>query len=258
VEAVIVRTSALPLPWMAAIVLLVTAAGTTLAVVLARLVRRDLDTVLPTPPAAFMATLFALFVSFLASSVWEDAARARDAVEAEAAALLDARAYLTLLPEDQANRIGALLRSYVAEVAGREWPAMSHGRDSPEADTMLVELRLAVLALGDTSTRAAAGLQRSADSIARARDQRLSVAHAVVSALKWAAVLCLGFSALFALSLATPGHVYDQLLGLGPACVAITVGLLVVMATDRPFLGQVSVTPQPLLAAAADLPGGRE
>jgi hypothetical protein len=258
-DRALVWLSALPLLWMALLLLAGAGMAALLAYGVARAIRPADAPVLGGVVASLVGTIFALFVSFLANSVWDDAVRAKDAVQAEAGALGDARAYLSAMTPAERAAIALAIRRYVAEVAEREWPAMALGQESPRATGLLVEARIAALAAmpegGGRGRLAAEGVLRALDAVARAREDRLTIAHAVVGSLKWGAVLALAVCSLVALSLSLPPKGRQQVAAMGIAALAIGGGLLVVVAHDRPFLGHLAVPPARLLDAAAAMPG---
>jgi Protein of unknown function (DUF4239) len=258
-DRALVWLSALPLLWMALLLLAGAGVAALLAYGIARTIRPADAPVLGGVVASLVGTLFALFVTFLANSVWDDATRAKYAVQAEAGALADARDYLSILPASERAAIVLAIRRYVEEVAEHEWPAMAQGHESLRARTLLAEARSAALAAPpdeDGRARVAVeGVLRALDAAARAREDRLTVAHATVGSLKWSAVLALAVVSLVALSLSLPAAGRQQVVAMGIAALAIGGGLFVVAAHDRPFLGDVAVPPTRLIEAAAALPG---
>jgi Protein of unknown function (DUF4239) len=241
--------TALPLPAMAAACIgaaLLVALGGALA---ARALRARVgpELLLPVPPVTFCGLLFSLVTAFLAASVWDDTGAARRAVATEAAALRGLTTALTTLPAPDAAAARAVLSAYVAEVAGTEWPAMSHGGADPLAGQRLAELRHAVRSLPASPDQLRA--LHAVDAITEGRDRRLILAWDLASPLKWVAVVVMGclFLTLLPLSLPPPGR------GIALTLVAVCIGtvLFVVAAYDRPFTGPQSVSPRPLLEAAA-------
>jgi len=72
-----------------------------------------------------LGILFALFVAFTASQVWNDTERANTAVAHEASALCTVLFLAVSFPGEPQAQMSALIRRYVEEAANREWPLMA-------------------------------------------------------------------------------------------------------------------------------------
>lgn len=95
-----------------------------------------------------LALLFGLFVVFTANQVWNDVAQASTAVNREAESLGSVMILSTSFPGDAGDRMRALIRAYVEEAAGNEWPLMArHAEKIDLARPALTELLQLTLSL---------------------------------------------------------------------------------------------------------------
>ena len=85
-----------------------------------------------------------------------------------------------------------------------------------------------------------------------ARRQRIIASLANVNAVKWS---CLYLQAIFALLAIAFVHCDDRLaslLAIGLFASGVSASVLLIAAHDRPFVGQIAVTPEPLLQIISD------
>src|SRR3954447_2507761 len=126
------RLASLPVVWIG-LVVLVGMALLTAAIygVVMRLAEGDRATAFTAvspgmlPP---MGILFALFVGFLAVGVWDNVARAEEAVADEASALRSVVLLSDDLPPQMRVRMRALVRGEIENAVNQEWPAMQEQR----------------------------------------------------------------------------------------------------------------------------------
>ncbi len=152
------------------------------------------------------------------------------------------------------------LTGYLKEVIENDWPAMSRGQLSPRGTQSVDDIYRALLADPSNDPRSVATYaQMSAeiDALTQARRLRFALAGGVVPGVIWA-VLLLGAAA-------TVGYTFffgnssevAQVLMTGLLAIVIFMGLLVIVAVNHPFTGDVSVGPEPLEFVLRELGGGR-
>src|SRR6201981_3025710 len=119
----------LPLVWMALLVFGLTALVTAAIHVVVMMVSvgeraRSFKSVSPgmLPP---LGILFALFVAFTATQVWNDNDKANTVVDREASALRTVVILAAAFPGEPETRLRNLIRSYVADAVAQEWPMMA-------------------------------------------------------------------------------------------------------------------------------------
>ncbi|MFC4857160.1 hypothetical protein [Actinophytocola glycyrrhizae] len=91
--------------------------------------------------------LFTVVLAFFVVFAWQTGADLDGHATTEADAVIDTYWQLAAVPQPDADRIRALLTRYATQVADREWPALTEGRDAPEVTETITELRSAVTAL---------------------------------------------------------------------------------------------------------------
>jgi hypothetical protein len=198
-----------------------------------------------------MGTLFALFVVFTAAQVWDDNDLATAAVDQEASAL---RAVLILAadyPQESRSQLETLIRAHIEEAVNKEWPMMAHGSVYLEtASHNLVEALQFTLALAPSN--AGQGIAQremviALESALAARRERILVSHSSVGLLKWACIGIQAICVLIAIALAHGDKRTAALIAMGLFATGAAACFLLIGAYDRPFIGQLSIRPDPLL-----------
>ncbi|SAK61803.1 hypothetical protein AWB82_03059 [Caballeronia glebae] len=75
--------------------------------------------------------IFGLLIAFTAAQVWNDTARANNAVDAEAGALRSVVVLSAVFPEDAQTQLRKLVREYIEYTVGTEWPMMARMTVAP-------------------------------------------------------------------------------------------------------------------------------
>ena len=257
---------ALPLGWMALVVFggtaLVTAAVYWIVMRLATEDRaRAFKGVSPglLPPLGIM---FGLLVAFIAAQVWGDFDRANAAVNHEASAL---RAVVLLsrpFPAEAQARIRALVGEHIQEVQEVEWPAMARQRATlamiPSALGQALEVALELPATGEGQVAAQREIVANLDNALDARRQRILVSRSEVNWVKWFVLLIEAACTLTGIAIVHSDNRASARYALGLFSTAIAVCILLLVAHDRPFTGDLSVRPTPLLNVRPDSPLGEK
>jgi hypothetical protein len=204
-----------------------------------------------------LGIIFGLFVAFIAAQVWADSDRASAAVTREASALRDVLLLGAGLPAEQEGRLRELIRGYIEQTAEVEWPMMARKtaslRASPAALAEALQLVVSLTPQGAGQQTAQREIIAALGSALDARRQRIIVSQAEVNPVKW---WCLYLQAICELIVIALVHC-DNRLGSGLAMALFATGVaasvLLIAAHDRPFTGQISVGPEPLLQI---MPGG--
>jgi Protein of unknown function (DUF4239) len=207
-----------------------------------------------------LGILFALFIAFTASQVWNDNDRASAAVNREASALRAVLVLAAAFPGEQEAALRTLVHRHIDEAASREWPMMATQTATLTATSQpLIEALHAVLAIvpGNQGQQTAqAEIVTALEAALAARRERILISHYQVGPLKW---LCLFAQALGLLLVIALVHCDNRLtvaISVGVMATGIATSVLLIVAYDRPFVGQLAVGPGPLLQvlAAADTP----
>ncbi len=245
----------LPVAWMALVIFgftyLVAAAIYFVVAVLAVGERaRSFKAISPgmLPP---LCILFGLFVAFTAAQVWNDNDRASAAVNREASALRSVVLLGAAFPGEPAARMRALVRSYIGETATHEWPMMARQtatlRFTPHALAEVLQLTLALTPGSPGQQIAQREIAAEVESALDARRQRILISRSQVNWVKWSCLLVQAVSALFAVALVHSGDRLASAITMGMLASGVAACLLLIAAHDRPFTGQISVAPEPLL-----------
>lgn len=206
---------------------------------------------------ATIGVLYAVLLAFTVIVVWEQMNDAdRDiASEAEAAATLY-RLSGGMDPEPAAA-VRQALRRYIETAVRDDWPAMAEGAGSPAAVAALTGVYEAVLRFLPDDLRDAAVLHeslRQLDMLAKARRDRVLLSAGMVPDVVWlalfaGAVLTIGFTFFFGVE-----NVRAQALMTGALALLNLLGLLIVVAIDRPFSGTIRLDPGALVRVLDDFP----
>jgi multisubunit Na+/H+ antiporter MnhB subunit len=245
----------LPIVWMALLIFgltaLVTAAIYVVVNVLAVGERaRSFKAVSPglLPP---LGILFALFIAFTATQVWNDNEKASAVVDREASALGTVVILAATFPGEPETRLRNLIRSYVADSVAQEWSMMSHRT----ATLQVVPYSLAeALQFTLTLTPSSQGQQTALREIAvalenalDARRQRIIISQLQVNWVKWLCLSLQAVCALLAIAMVQSDDRLTSAISMGLFGVGVAASLLLILAHDRPFSGELAVSPNPLL-----------
>jgi uncharacterized protein DUF4239 len=198
-----------------------------------------------------LGIIFGLFVAFTAAQVWADNDRATAAVSHEASALRAVTLLAAGLPAEQEARLVALVRSYVEQATTVEWPMMARQTASlraapaPLADAL--QTVVAMTPTGAGQQVAQREIISALGSALDARRQRIIVSQAEVNPVKWWCLYLQAVCELIVIALVHCDNRLTSLIALGLFATGVAVSVLLIAAHDRPFTGQISVGPAPLL-----------
>jgi Protein of unknown function (DUF4239) len=245
----------LPIFWMTFVVFgftyLLTAAIYALVMVLAKGERaRAFKAVSPgmLPP---LGIIFGLFVAFTAAQVWADNERANAAVDREASALRAVVVLAGAFPGEAESRLRALVRRHIEEAATQEWPMMARGtatlRFTSHALAEAVQLTLALTPSTEGQKIAQHEIVTALETAFDARRQRIIVSQSKVNLVKWLCLLLQAVAALIAIAIVQCDNRTASAIALGLFATGVAASVLLIAAHDRPFTGEISVGPAPLL-----------
>jgi hypothetical protein len=245
----------LPVVWMALVIFgftyLVAAAIYAVVAVLAVGERaRSFRAVSPgmLPP---LAILFGLFVAFTAAQVWNDSDRANAAVNREASALRSVVLLAAGFPGEPEARVRALVRGYIEEVATQEWPMMARQsatlRFTPRPLAEVLQLTLALTPGSQGQQIVQREIATAVENALDARRQRIIISRSQVNWVKWSCLFVQAVCALFAVALVHSGDRLASTITMGMLASGVAACVLLIASHDRPFTGQISVGPDPLL-----------
>jgi Protein of unknown function (DUF4239) len=198
-----------------------------------------------------LGIIFGLFVAFTAAQVWTDNEKAKTEIDREASALRSAVILANSFPRESEVQLRALIRRYIADVATQEWPMMARRSVTLTAiPSVLAEALKATLALMPSSEgqktaqrEIATALQTALD----ARRQRLIISQSQVNLLKWSCLFMQALCALVAIAMVHSDNRLASGIAMGIFATGVAASMLLILAHDRPFTGEISIKPDPLL-----------
>ena len=198
-----------------------------------------------------IGVIFGLFIAFTAAQVWNDTARADAAVDAEASALRSVVVMSAVLPQDAQVALRKLIQDYIQYTATTEWPQMGQGAVtlliSPPALNKALQFTLSLPVATPGQQTAQREVAASLEHALEARRQRILISRSEVSGVKW---LCLSFLAvclLFAIAFVHCENRLTSAVAIGLFSAGLATTMLLILSHDRPFTGEIALTPEPLL-----------
>ncbi|MEY9495442.1 hypothetical protein ABIF33_004462 [Bradyrhizobium elkanii] len=208
-----------------------------------------------------LGILFGLFVAFTAAQVWSDSDRATAAVSREASSL---RAVILLaggLPPNQEARLRGLVRDYVEETVAVEWPMMARQAASlkaaPAALTAALRLVVSTPAQNPGQQTTQHEIITNLNSALDARRQRIIVSQTEVDSIKWWCLYLQAICELLVIALVHCDNRLGSAIAMGLFATGVATSVLLIAAHDRPFTGQISIAPTPLLQIMPDKEASR-
>jgi len=251
----------LPIVWMALLVFGLTALVTATIYLVVTVLSvgeraRSFKAVSPgmLPP---LGVLFALFVAFAASQVWSDNDKANSAVDHEASALTSVVILAAAFPGEPETRLRSLIRSYVGDAVAQEWPMMARGTATlhviPYSLAEALQLTLALTPSSQGQQTAQREIATALENALDARRQRIVISESQVNWVKWLCLCLLAACSLIAIAMVHSENPLASTITLGLFGIGVAASLLLVLAHDRPFTGELAVSPNPLLQVMPEL-----
>jgi hypothetical protein len=255
----------LPVPWMALVVFGFTyVLAAAIYAVIAALAARGLAKSFKTISVGMLPSLgiiFGLFVAFTAAQVWSDNDRAAAAISREASALRSVLVFVASFPGEPESRTHNLVRDYVQQTATVEWPLMAHEtaplNKTPQQLREVLQLVLSLSATNSGQQTAQREITSAIETALDARRQRIIVSLAEVNLVKWVCLFLQAMSVLLAIAMVHAEDRGASMIALGLFATGVAASVLLIAAHDRPFIGQLAVTPEPLLQIIPNPPTGQ-
>ncbi|HEX3349124.1 MAG TPA: hypothetical protein VHS58_13590 [Acetobacteraceae bacterium] len=250
----------LPLVWMTVAVFgftYLTAFAVYLVVlVLAGGERADAFKAIPPGLLSPVGIIFGLFIGFTALQVWTDVGQAEAAVANEASALRSVIILASSFPGEHELRLRSLVRDHIEEAATREWPMMARRTATlsltprPLAEAIRLSLSLPSNTSGEqiAQREIVSALEHALD----ARRQRIIISRSQVGFAKWGCLFLQVVCVFVTLALLQCDNRLASAITLAICATGVAASVVLVLAYDRPFTGEVSVQPARLLEV---LPG---
>lgn len=245
----------LPIGWLALVVFgftyLIAAGILVLVTVLAKGERKAAFKAFSPGMLSPLGIVFGLFVAFTAAQVWTDSERANTAVDREASALRTVVVLAATFPGETESRLRTLVRRYIEQAAAQEWPAMAQGtatlRFAPPSLVEALKLTLALTPSSEGQKNALGGIATALETAFEARRQRIIISHSQVNIVKWFCLFVQAAVALLATALVHHDNRLTSVIAMGLFATGVATAVLLIASHDRPFSGEISVGPGPLL-----------
>lgn len=208
---------------------------------------------------AVVGVLYAVMLGFAVIVVWEKFNDAEKDVAQEAGAATMIYRISEGIPAVPGDAIRKALVAYLNTAVVDDWPAMARGTTSPAVTRALNNLYTAVLSFNSGENRDTALLSEilyQLDQITQARRARDVMASGTVPAIIWVglfggAAVTIGFTFFFGSE-----NLRAQSMMTGALTILIFSALLIIIAIDYPFAGDVKVEPHALSAVLEDFKVG--
>ena len=154
------------------------------------------------------------------------------------------------LPPEQESRLRDLIRDYVEQTATVEWPMMARQtaslRSAPIALAEALQFVVSMTPQNPGQQTAQREIIGALGSALDARRQRIIVSQAEVNSVKWWSLYLQAICELLVIAVVHCGNRLPWI-AMGLFATGVATSVLLIAAHDRPFTGQISIGPEPLL-----------
>ena len=207
-----------------------------------------------------LGIIFGLFVAFTAAQVWNDNERASAAINREASALRSVVIFAASFPGEPEMRLHALVHDYISQAANEEWPMMARGtatlKIAPRPLVEALQLTLTLAPSNKGQETAQHETITALESALEARRQRILASRSEVNLVKWACLILQAICTLAAIAIVHSDNRLSSRITIGIFATGVAASVLLILAHDRPFTGEISLTPEPLLQVMPEAGGG--
>jgi hypothetical protein len=204
-----------------------------------------------------LGTLFALFIVFTASQVWTDTEKAKAEIDREASALRSVVILATTFPREVEEQLRGLIRRYIVDAATQEWPMMAHRtanlRAIPGVIAEAMQATLGLMPRGEGQKTAQREMTTALETALDARRQRIIVSQSQVNLLKWVCMFMQAVCALIVIAMVHSDNRLASIIAMGTFATGIAASMLLILAHDRPFIGEISIRPDALLQVMPEI-----
>ena len=199
---------------------------------------------------AIISVVYAVLLAFIAIATWQSYTEAQELVQREADYVDSIYRDTIGLPPEVGRQIRDDLQHYISAVANIEWPVQQSGRISTAGSDALRKLHATLVTMQPSNLGQSvmeAEVLKTLNDLYRARASRLSAVEGHVPYVIWW-IIFLGGALTVSYTFLFGFHNFRMHLVMTSAVVA-ALGLVVVLiiALDWPFRGEVSVSPKAFL-----------
>ena len=205
-----------------------------------------------------LGILFGLYIAFTAAQVWGDIDRANAAVNREASALSAIVILAGSFPGEPEDGMRGLVRRYIETTVTQEWPMMAQHtarpRITPAPLAEALQLALSLTPQSRGQETAQREITTAVESALDARRQRISISLSQVNMVKWLCLFVQAICVLLAIAMMHSDNRRTSAIAMALFATGVAVSVLLIATHNRPFTGEISVGPDPLLQV---LPEGK-
>jgi hypothetical protein len=206
---------------------------------------------------AVVGVFYAVMLAFVVIAVWEDFRKTEEAVRDEAKAAVDLHRITFALPIEAGAEVRSHLVDYVNDVREHEWETMAVGEPSNAVVKHLDQLSQAIFAVKPQSFQELALYQNALRLLAVItdnRNERLDSADGSMPSILWfvlivGGLITLGYPAFFGTT-----NLMAQMLMTAALAELVALAMLLGLAFDYPFTGQVRISAFPFDHALRQMP----
>jgi hypothetical protein len=196
---------------------------------------------------ALVGVVFAVLLAFVAVAAWESFGKAGDTAAIEASLTGDLFRDANEMPEPIKTELTGDIRDYVTIVLTKEWPAMAQGANfGDEGWAPLFKSQHSLAGLKTSDPVQVAMLSETLyrlNSLYDARRNRILAAQDHVNPMVWSVVI-LGAAITIAFTYLYGMESFAMHLGMtGAAAASLALVIVLIIAFDYPFRGEVQITP---------------
>jgi uncharacterized MnhB-related membrane protein len=204
-----------------------------------------------------LGIIFALFVAFTASQVWNDTEKAKAEIDREASALRTVVILATTFPKDSETQLRGLIHRYIADAATQEWSMMANRtatlRAIPGVLAEAMQASLALMPSSEGQKTAQREMATALETALDARRHRIIISQSQVNLLKWSCLFVQAVCALVAIAMVHSDNRLASIIAMGIFATGVAASMLLILAHDRPFTGEISIRPDALLQVMPEI-----
>lgn len=206
---------------------------------------------------AVIGVFYAVMLAFIVIAVWEDFRKTEAAVRDEAKAVVDLHRVTFALPVEGGAEIRKHLTAYTNDVREYEWPTMALGKPSDMVAKDLDRLSRAIFDISPQSWQELALYQDALRLLAVMtdnRNERLDSSGGSMPGILWfvlivGGLITLGYPAFFGST-----NLVAQILMTAALAELVALAMLLGLAFDYPFTGEVRISASPFDQALRQMP----
>jgi hypothetical protein len=206
---------------------------------------------------AVIGVFYAVMLAFVVIAVWEDFRKTEAAVRDEAKAVIDLHRITFALPVEGGAEIRKHLVAYTNDVREYEWPTMALGEPSDAVVKDLDQLSQAIFAVTPKTSQELALYQDALRLLAVMTDNRNERLDSAGGSMPWilwfvlivGGLITLGYPAFFGST-----NKAAQILMTAALAELVALALLLGLAFDYPFTGDVRISAAPFDQALRQMP----